>query len=552
MNSRHAFLFGALAMAVLPFASCSDDNKWETVDGAAPVFAVATDHVMTEAGRTIKFAGKISDADGIATIKLHCPELLLNKTIDIIDIYEEPLKEYDLDYDFQIQGNEKGDNFDVEITVTDIAGQSVVNHVLVTLDGDYSAPLFTASPDAEITVLIKENTVFNLKFTATDNRGIDYVLVEVDGVDGFPVRIEGEGKKEIEYAQKLPLPGREAAYDLTITAYDLPAQDGEVRTSEVKSSIVVSELPDFRNMYLADVATAAELNSDVFGVPMACDHVAPYTYRARYYNEKAGTQICFIPQKTDFTPICFGPDAMDPSVLGDDPETVGRITLDKAGVYYVIDFNIKTGAYKLDTYSVADAIDPVCHMHYGAEEINTWFEWTNLGDIWWNEYFFGPFSDWGDGDDKDRSVVSRMEQDKTNPHIYVLRDWKLAAGEQLNFILHCWHIKGWWNVISWRVDDSADPSRCEYYGWYMRETSKFASNADYFNFKYVDVDPEEYKFMYPNAPAFDLNKWAEGNSEDYRKNWVGDNWTKPTVKAAGTYMLVFDAHTERIKLVPQE
>ena len=53
-----------------------------------------------------------------------------------------------------------------------------------------------------------------------------------------------------------------------------------------------------------------------------------------YYNENAGTQICFLPQKTDFSPICFGPDMQTEGLLGDDPETVGRIELTKANTRF--------------------------------------------------------------------------------------------------------------------------------------------------------------------------------------------------------------------------
>lgn len=541
MNCKHACFLGALAISMLPFASCDNDSKWNIVDGAAPAFELEGDHVMTEAGQTIRLAGKIYDADGISTISLKCPELLLDKTIDIIEIYGEPLTEYELDYNFKIQASETGDNFDVAITVTDVAGQSVTRNVLVTMDGDYLAPVFEASPDKEITVLIKANTVFNLKFTATDNREIDYIEVDVEGVDGFPVRIDGEGRNRIEYAQKLPLPNVPAEYSLAITAYDKPAQDGEVRSTVINSAITVSELPDFSNMYLADVATAAELNSDVFGVPMACDHVAPFTYRARYYNESAGTQICFIPQKTDFSPICFGPDALDSTVLGDDPETVGRITLDKAGVYYLIDFNIQTGTYSLSTYTPAEAVSPIMNLHYGQDDLNTWWETNDMSAIWWQEWYFGPAS--GPGD------VTRMEQDAKNPHIFYVNDWNLTSGDELNFILHNWHHDGWWNFTTWRVDDSADPSRFMYYGNYHPTTPHYESNDAYFDFKYINVDPDEYAFMYPGVAPFDLTKWG---TEDYRKNFVPDNWVKPLVKVSGKYRLVFDAHTERARLVPQD
>lgn len=39
-------------------------------------------------------------------------------------------------------------------------------------------------------------------------------------------------------------------------------------------------------MYLADVATAEELNSDIFGVPMVIEHTGEYQYKANYYCQK--------------------------------------------------------------------------------------------------------------------------------------------------------------------------------------------------------------------------------------------------------------------------
>ena len=55
--------------------------------------------------------------------------------------------------------------------------------------------------------------------------------------------------------------------------------------------------------------------------------------------------------------------------------------------------------------------------------------------------------------------------------------------------------------------------------------------------------------MYPTAgESFDENSWS---AEDYRKNFIGDNWIKPVIPAEGKYKLIFDAHAERIKLLPQ-
>ncbi len=556
MNAKkHLFLASMLLSATaMTFTSCNDDD-WKDVDGASPSLALTTEAIRTEAGRKIHIAGTVTDADGISTIGLACKELLLNKTIDIIDIYGEPLKEYELDYAVTIPSDGTADEYNVDVTVTDIGGRKDVHHIRVTLDGDFQAPVFTASPDKEITVLIKPKTTFKLSFTATDNRVIDYVEVDLKDitngednavdVSGFPLRLEGNGSGSFEYAQALTIPSVKSTLKATITAYDKAAQDPAHSTS-ITSLIEVSELPDLPAIYLADVATAAELNSDVFGVPMVMDHVGAYKYRVRYYNEKAGTEICFLAQKTDFGPICFGPDPADPKILGDDPDEVGRIKLDQAGVYYVIDVNTLDRTYSLSTYPVSEAVNPVSHLHYGDYDLNTWWETNpnNDGDIWWQEWWFGP-TDGPNGENPEK--VPHMVQDAKNPNIFILENWNLEGGKTVHFTFHNWHSHGWWNFTAWRVDDPADPSKFAYYGNYIPSTSHYASNDDYFNFKYINVDKDEYNFMYPTAGDFDLGKWGD---EGYRKNFVPDNWADVMVQASGSYNLIFDAHTERAKLVP--
>lgn len=544
-----------LLMAFAGFPSCSDD-KWNDVDGASPTLTLLEVHEHTEAGRTIKIAGKVSDADGISTIDIICHELNLNKRIDIVDIYGEPKTDYDLDYKFKIQEDETGDNFVIKVVTTDIGGRKCEQELLVTLDADFNAPIFTTAPDSEVTVILKPQTYFNLQFTVTDNRVVDYVEVSMvdisagednaTAVDGFPKRIDGNGSNILEYSDRVDLPNRTAKLKATITAYDKDANE-PAHSTVINSIITVSELPDFSTIWLCDVATAAELNSDVFGVPVAMDHVGEYKYSIRYYNEKSNTEICFLAQKTDFGPICFGPDPANESTLGDDPNEVGRIRLPNAGVYYKIDVDTKARSYKLYSYAIEDAINPVSHLHYGENDLNTWWETDPAkdGDIWWQEWWFGPTSG-PNGDNP--SAVPHMVQDSRNPNIFVLEDWTLESGEEMNFILHNWHSHGWWNFTAWRVDDSADPSKFMYYGNYIPASSHYESNDDYFNFKYVNTDANEFNFMYPYAGGgFDIAKWGD---ESYRKNFVPDNWATPTVGKGGKYKFIFDAHAERARLVP--
>ena len=535
MRFTKLFAAGLCLTAMAGFTACNDDD-YTIVDGAAPQLNLTSSHIQTELGHSIQIAGKVTDADGISKINLSCPELLINKTIDIIDIYGEPLKEYDLNYKYNMRADQQGDSFVIKIAVLDVAGKTYETDLLVTNDGDTTPPVFTAAPDKEITVILKPVTTFNLQFTVEDNRVVDYVEIDLkditDGeenaknVEGFPVTAQGNGSGLFVYSNKLTLPSEEAVLLATITAYDKEANEAPHATS-ITSKVNVQPLPDFEKLYLADVATSAELNSDVFGVPILVDHVGAYKYRARYYNEKAGTEICFLAQKTDFGPICFGPDKSDSSVLGDDPEEVNKIKLDQAGVYYLIDFDTYERTYSLSTYPVSEAIDPVMHLHYGQDDLDTW--WNHAGEEWWQQFFFGPT-------DGDLSAVQKMEQDSKNPHLYTLENWNLETGSQMNFIIHNWHSHGWWNFATWRVDNASDPEKFMYYGNYFPETSHYRDNSDYFEFRYGDV------------PGFSIDSWGD---EGYRKQFVPDNWVKPTVQVGGKYKLVFDAHTERAKLVPQ-
>ena len=118
---------GLIAASMLGFSSCGDDDDWGQVDGLAPTMNLTSTHIKTATGRTFTISGNLADNDGISTINLYCPELYLNKTIDIIDIYGEPLKTYDLNYSFPISAKETGDNFNVVVTVTDVVNDTMID-----------------------------------------------------------------------------------------------------------------------------------------------------------------------------------------------------------------------------------------------------------------------------------------------------------------------------------------------------------------------------------------------------------------------------------------
>lgn len=488
-----AFLaFLSLALCTV---GCSDDEGYADVDGLEPTMALVTDHIQSGAGHRFTIEGTLTDADGIATINLQCADLYLNKTIDLIEIYGEPQTTYELSYHYDLDRNELGERFTVKVTVTDVGGRSVSQDVLVTMDGDFSAPVFISAPSETVNVLIREETVYTLNLSVSDDRSLDHILINIPGISGYEnLQVDAEGAASFTFSDRITFPNEVKNYDLTVTAVD-----GVGNETSVSCVIAVDELQDYERMYLADVATAEELNSDVFGVPMRIDHVGEFQYRARYYCAAANTEIFFLPQANDFSPICFGLDPSDNSVLTSDPDLAQPIVLTEANVYYDITFNTNTGEYSMSTYSVNDADDPwPSSMVYGLPTMDKW----NDGGSTMMDFTFGLTSD-------NPTTVESFVQDANNPHLfYYQTPLSLTAGEEMNFIIHNYHTDQWWNFTRWCSTSSTD---LEIFSYYTGSTFR---NMDY------------------SGPT---------TGEDV--------WSKPVVNTTGNYQFYFDSHLGRAKLV---
>lgn len=197
------------ATGVFVVTGCSDDNKYADVDGEAPVAVLKADHIQSGAGHDFTIEGTLTDADGISAIKLECADLYLNKTIDLIDIYGAPQTSYDLSYKFSLAKDEVGEQFTVKVTVIDVGGRETSQDVLITMDGDFENPVFAVAPDKTITVLMKadRNPQYTLNFTATDDRKLDYVTIEIPELSGFETRtVSAEGKASLTFKEAIVFP----------------------------------------------------------------------------------------------------------------------------------------------------------------------------------------------------------------------------------------------------------------------------------------------------------------------------------------------------------
>lgn len=489
-------LASALLLFAGGFSACSSDDGYSAVDNQTPTITLASDHVQTEAGRAFTIEGVIKDADGIKSINLKNEGMMLDKTINLLELYDKLLTEYNLSYTYQRQYTTEwtdASSFPVTITVEDVVGNKQTATVTVSADGDFTNPSFAVAPSPEVTVLVGARPKFKLNCSVADNKILKQIRV-VSADLNLDETISTGNVSKFDLSKDYIMPaGVTGVYNMTITVSD--TFDNTTSTSTV---ITVSEMPDFEKMYLADVETAAELSSDVYGVPMLIDHTGEYSYTARYYNQKAGTKVRFIPQMTDFEPICFGPDADNNSVFANDPSVSQGLVLDEVS-YYEISFNTKTGQYTAKTYTP----EPITVKFSGKEYTypltfngtTTMDFGDDSGDQPAQICLAGSNLPDGAGNwtTNQNAGAYILNQDANNPYL-LYREGTWEEGKQIEFTISQTHWWGWWPEPFWRFDGS------------------------------------------------DLNEKNVLNG--------GDNMKKMTVPATGKYRFEFDYHLLRSRLYP--
>ena len=478
---RRIWVAALVVVAGTVFQTCGDKEDIAAVDNQKPVVTLDTDHIRTEPGRLFFIAGTVKDADGLESIRLENAGMFLDKTIRLREIYADSLlHQYRLNYKYTAGKDwTDADRFEVKITVTDVQGNTTEQVLTVTPDGDFTAPAFKVAPSKEITVL-KQNSTLTFNCVATDNKALHHLKVEIPELsiaDSLPAN----NVTEYRLTKVYTLPTTETSYTMTITAVD--NFNNKVSAT---STIHVSDMPDFAKMYLADVSNTAQLSSDLFGVPMLIEHTGVYQYRARYYNQKTGTRVRFIPQKTDFTPICFGISADNNAVFTSNPANAQPIVLNDVG-YYQIDFNSVTGVYNVQKYTPTDAYFP---------QGQPMFLNGTSGDTQPYELSLAGAGLPGVGNWSTSNPLV-LTQSATNRYLFYA-EMTLTAGTVLEFTITPKHNWGWWPEPFYRFENGSPDSK----------------------------------------------------ENEYNTKNGGNNMSKVTVKSSGKYRFEFDTHLLRSKLYP--
>lgn len=452
---RTRFLSGVTLWTFLATATlttgCSDDD-YKDVDGQSPSLELSTEHIRTLIGHEFSIVGKIADKDGIRSVRLQNSDLYLDKTIDLQSIYQEPLYEYELNYAFTIPQKTVGDSFTVKVIVTDLGGRTTENSVLITMDGDYTAPtLNSISPSSDqISLVLSEGTTQQVKFTAKDNKGLDYVEVvipELEISDRLAAWEKEDGTlvTELKYDHTFTFPSNKpGTYEMTLRAVDLLGNQ-----VEKAKTVVVAKVKDYTYMYYIDFegTDTALLTNDVWGVPMSAERTGNFEYIAHCYSPQAGTPIRFLAKTTSVAPsnfnICFGDDKNNPGHLTGIAEDVTPILLPNKG-YYDIKFNTNEGTYTLTAVTPENA--PIME---GSTQIA-----YNEGDGGRAEYQFvlgivGAGFKGATGWNPNN--VYPMHQDVNNPYVYTT-ELVFEKSDYLDCTITPYHPWNWWISPSWRFD----------------------------------------------------------------------------------------------------
>jgi len=445
MKSQRLLYFLIFAILV-GLSACKDDEPDFPDVTNDPSITLYASTIHTVQGRVIRLEGTVKDDVGLKSINLNNDNWYLDKTITFST--DSLIKDYDLWYDFIVPAGSPNSDDQVIITATNVGGRIYTLHVVVKMDGDFTAPtLAVSSPvDGLILPTVTPNPL-DISCTISDSRRLGYFVVKEETLAFYDsISFESTATTSYDYQKTLDLPADPAAYEFAFMVADTAGNTTE-------KNVVVKVSADYDKMYLSDVQEEADLTTDLFGVPMLIDKIAPFTFRAKYYADHANTEIKFLPQKSSFSPHCYGVDPNNSNKLINSATEALPIVLPEKG-YYQIDFNLETMEYEVAQYQPTDKpYRDYVYITDNEDEINAglYVGTLSLVGVGWTD--FQNTTGWGwDGPNANKE----MTEDPENPYIWS-RTEELEGTFELIFDGH--HPWGWWTSPFWRFDSKTTPEK---------------------------------------------------------------------------------------------
>lgn len=304
-----------------------------------------------------------------------------------------------------------------------------------TKDVTVYAPPAQSISFSEVTDLVVDSTGKTVALKAKINAKDELQKVEViyqpwniaTTISSFPT--------PTEYTLNTPV-AIPANAGLKIHSIVIKATDKKGATNFTEVKIGLQDL-NYTKLYMADVAS---LTAGLFGVPIVMDKIGAHTYQLIYYAKAAGTEVRFIPNKNNFTPIAVGLDPSNNQKLITDGTKSLPLKLGNKG-YYKITVNTLLLSYSVEGFTPSGTpVNEVAIVGRGFYDHPT-MNWQNtLPDI------------------------ILLDKDPANPYLFTkLVKLGTPPGETYNttqFILTT--NNGWTNF--WRFDDGLKPELAVFNG----------------------------------------------------------------------------------------
>jgi hypothetical protein len=230
-----------------------------------------------------------------------------------------------------------------------------------------------------------------------------------------------------------------ASAALQIHSVTIKATDKKGATNFTEVKVGLQDL-NYNKLYLADVADAAALNSDLFGVPMVMDKTGSHTYQVIYYARNTNVKIRFLPGKTSFTPVAVGLDPANDKKLITDAAKSLPITLADKG-YYKITVNTLLLTYAVEKVAATGtAVSQVAIAGRGFTDIPTMNYQNALPNI------------------------ILLDKDATNPFLFTkLVKMGVPVGQTYTTTQFIFTTNNGWTNF-WRFDNRPDPEKAVFNG----------------------------------------------------------------------------------------
>lgn len=238
-------------------------------------------------------------------------------------------------------------------------------------------------------------------------------------------------------------------HSIAIKATD---KNGGSNFTEVK--IGLQDL-NYNKLYMADVADAASLNADLFGVPMVMDKTGSHTFQLVYYARTANVKVRFVPDKTTFSPVAIGIDPNNAQKLITTGSQSLPIPLGDKG-YYRITVNTLLLTYKVENFNpTGTPVSQVAIVGRGFHDFPN-MNWQNI-----------------------LPDLILMDKDPVNKHLFT-KTVKLGipAGQSYNTAQFIFTTNNGWTNF-WRFDIASGPELAVYNGGVNAELPITATPVTY-------------------------------------------------------------------------